>query len=738
MSNNDKTQQEWQSKLDEVERKLYSVIIILERENASLKRENERYAWKIQDERLSEKNRSRGRDNQDLWDDILDKCRANDIEYIKSLIENKTLSVNDVDDRNGWSLLHYAACNGAYEIAQLCISLGADVTLKTNDGYTALDIANVRDHHAVKQLLHFANMKANTGERIREKADDLTKQNGIIENLVNEIESYDDTTREFFEDTLLDLMNKIVRKKMIFSDDWLCLAWKIEAKRGNVFQSELWKNMTAVCREIIQNRDKRDWFFMKTCIIPSNLWFEKMNDDGEYLYYELLRIVKDKSIGLVADLEENITSDGDKNKGAWTELITYEIPANKLVKLQPLIINGAVEETVIARQDTIPNGLTSQYNKAMLDTNVSNKSFDAATFYDHYVYLSTLSLLSQSVDDAFQASVRQVFNIKTEYGENIGYIQDDDAKYEANNEGIPVRYGRGPVKLLERARNKAQNDYMEESYPTAACVLDLNRCSLVFEDITSLLKGIKHFVNKIRSYQSDAIIGIVRIKNGFKEYIKSPQYADVKLNVLIRGESHNIVGEVQFLLKTMESFKKRAHNLYSIEREEEFMEQTASKVLPLLLDGEKQHLVMAKLGDAKGLQRWMIFRNKTAQDVLPDEDTLELVLQSGNMRCLKWIISFQQQIDNILMDESGDALSKVIEHGYLPIVKHLINIPRVLELCKNAWKQTIVVAMFRWCGNPKVVDYVLDVLGVSSEDMIKILDGSNVLDLMEACNANSR
>eukprot|EP01083_Nonionella_stella_P147337 464710_1 len=187
----------------------------------------------------------------------------------------------------------------------------------------------------------------------------------------------------------------------------------------------------------------------------------------------------------------------------------------------------------------------------------------------------------------------------------------------------------------------------------------------------------------------------------------------------------------------MESFKKRAHNLYSIEREEEFMEQTASKVLPLLLDGDKQHLVMAKLGDAKGLQRWMIFRNKTAQDVLPDEDTLKLVLQSGNMRCLKWIISFQKQIHNILMDGWGGSISEVIEHGYLPIVQQLINIPCVLELCKNDWKQRIVVGMFGECENLKVVDYVLDVLGVSSEDMIKILDGSNVLDLMEACNANS-
>eukprot|EP01083_Nonionella_stella_P054077 142859_1 len=721
MATEAKTKQQLQSELDQIKKEYDSELDALKRKNQELERENEALKQKESQQKTETKH------SQAFWDEIEAKCEKHDTQYIKSLIDNKTLSVNDVND-NGMSLLHWAASRGAYEIVQLCISLGADVTLKDKDGDTALVLADDEDHHAVNQLLHFAEMKANTGERIREKADDLTKQNGIIENLVNEIESYDDTTREFFEDTLLDLMNKIVRKKMIFSDDWLCLAWKIEAKRGNVFQSELWKNMTAVCREIIQNRDKRDWFFMKTCIIPSNLWFEKMNDDGEYLYYELLRIVKDKSIGLVADLEENITSDGDKNKGAWTELITYEIPANKLVKLQPLIINGAVEETVIARQDTIPNGLTSQYNKAMLDTNVSNKSFDAATFYDHYVYLSTLSLLSQSVDDAFQASVRQVFNIKTEYGENIGYIQDDDAKYEENNEGIPVRYGRGPVKLLERARNKAQNDYMEESYPTAACVLDLNRCSLVFEDITSLLKGIKHFVNKIRSYQSDAIIGIVRIKNGFKEYIKSPQYADVKLNVLIRGESHNIVGEVQFLLKTMESFKKRAHNLYSIEREEEFMEQTASKVLPLLLDGDKQHLVMAKLGDAKGLQRWMIFRNKTAQDVLPDEDTLELVLQSGNMRCLKWIISFQKQIHNILMDESGDAISEVIKHGYLPIVKQLINIPRVLELCKNDWKQTIVVEMFTRCPNANVVDYVLDVLGVSSEDMIEILDGSNVLD----------
>eukprot|EP01083_Nonionella_stella_P256747 879597_1 len=519
MSTKNKTQQEWQSELDELKQQNQS----LERQNVSLKEENNGFKQKESEQKTVHKH------SATFWSDIGDKCAKNDIQYIKTLIDNKAISMNHVDS-DGQSLLHYAAQHGAYEIVQLCISLRADLTRKDMSGCwgrTPLEWANEKHHHHIKQLLHFAAMKANTGERIREKADDLNKQNGIFENMMNEMGMYDDTTREFFEDTFLDLMNKILRKKLIFSDDCLCLAWKIEAKRGNVFESELWKNLTTLCTQIIQNGDKQDWCFMKTCIIPSNLWFQTMNDNkAKYLYYELLRLVKQKSIDLVRDLEENVAKDGDKNKDAWNELISYEIASNKLVQLKPLITNGAMEETVVARQDTIPNGLTAQYNKAVLDTTVSTKAFDASAFYDHYVYLSSLSLLSQSVDDAFQASIRQIFNINTEFGQNIGSIADDDAKYEEDSEGIPVWYGRGPVKLLERARNKAQNDYMAESYPTGACVLDLNRCSLVFEDITSLLKGIKHFVNKVRSYQSDAIIGIVRVKNGFKQYIESTQYAD--------------------------------------------------------------------------------------------------------------------------------------------------------------------------------------------------------------------
>eukprot|EP01083_Nonionella_stella_P103950 297406_1 len=190
----------------------------------------------------------------------------------------------------------------------------------------------------------------------------------------------------------------------------------------------------------------------------------------------------------------------------------------------------------------------------------------------------------------------------------------------------------------------------------------------------------------------------------------------------------------------METFKKRAHNLYSIEREEEFMQQTASNVLPLLLDADKQRLVMTKLADTKGLQRWMVFRNKSAADVLPNFAALKHVLDSGNMRCLKWMISFKQQVEDILMDVyRGESICQVILYGYLPIIKQLINLPRVLESCKKDWKQNIVVGMFKKCANMKVVNYVLDVLGVSkAEDLIKILrDSKDLWYSIELYNNNS-
>ena len=92
-------------------------------------------------------------------------------------------------------------------------------------------------------------------------------------------------------------------------------------------------------------------------------------------------------------------------------------------------------------------------------------------------------------------------------------------------------------------------------------MLDFNRCCLIFNDISTLLTAIKLFVNKVKHYQSAPIIGDVCDKNGFIEYVNDgTQYADIKLNVLIKGTHNNIIGEVQFLLKEWSMFYIYLHS----------------------------------------------------------------------------------------------------------------------------------------------------------------------------------
>ena len=51
------------------------------------------------------------------------------------------------------------------------------------------------------------------------------------------------------------------------------------------------------------------------------------------------------------------------------------------------------------------------------------------------------------------------------------------------------------------------------------------------------------------------IIGIIRDKNGFIDYIRDgPQWADIKLNVLIRVKHNNIIGDWPIFIECYEGF----------------------------------------------------------------------------------------------------------------------------------------------------------------------------------------
>eukprot|EP01084_Bolivina_argentea_P070309 127824_1 len=347
-------------------------------------------------------------------------------------------------------------------------------------------------------------------------AETVHKQDGIIDNILSELVMIGKQSKELFEKTLMELMINIINKRLVFDDNLLNLCWKIASRNNkNPLQSELWNVISTQCNNIIQNGSSRDWYWLKKVLLPSTIWFKNIsdvNDDEQkeddkkekYLYFELLKLVEAESQNQLNKLENDLNVLVDEHKDDWSKLIKWDIP----------------DQYEKVRQDLIPNGIVSAYTYNQLSES-SGATFNSPKFYDHHQYLSQLILLAQIVDEDFQRSVMDIYNIDKVTNEAIISFNDNDdfegeeydTKDEKHGDG-KIKYSRGPVKLIERARAKSQNDYADADYPQSACVLDFNRCCLIFNDISTLLRAVKLFVNKVNYYQSRHIIGIVRDKNG--------------------------------------------------------------------------------------------------------------------------------------------------------------------------------------------------------------------------------
>merc|ERR1719242_1887337 len=281
-------------------------------------------------------------------------------------------------------------------------------------------------------------------------------------------------------------------KRKTFSDNSLVYAFNIAMKENeDILTSKLWLTIRSTCSQIVQNGTKRDWMWLKLCLLPSMIWYKDIskgndkNKEPHYLYYELLKLVNVEAMNQINNLDETLMEMAEKQKDDWLALTKWDIP----------------NEYESARQDMIVNGIASRYTFDQLSTS-SGTTFNSPQFYDYNQYLSQLVLLAQIVDEEFQASVQKIYGI-------------DKVSHKGKVEDGIVEYMRGPVKLMDRARAKAQTDYAKEPYPASACVIDFNRCALIFDDISSLLCGLKLFVNKVKYYQSGNIIAIARDKNGY-------------------------------------------------------------------------------------------------------------------------------------------------------------------------------------------------------------------------------
>ena len=303
------------------------------------------------------------------------------------------------------------------------------------------------------------------------------------------------------------------------------------------------------------------------------------------------------------------------------------------------------------------------------------------------------------------------------------------------------------MKTYSRAKQKAEHDYYNEIFPKSACVLDLIRCTLVFNNISTLLNALNLLVKKISYFQSGNIIGIVRIKNSFKNYSIKSQYCDIKLNVLIKGKINNIIGEIQFLLKPMLNYKKEHHSLYSIERQKEFFDEALFRILPQLLSKDKQLFVAGNLGNVSKLCQTIVLNNMSREDIvhidkISKESILNNICSLNNVKAIKFLISIIP--NDLLMDRlctpnryNSIPLESAVKHNHTSILNEIFTIDKMVKKCQT--DKDLLFRLIHDVVHKNMFTFLISKLNLSKKKLVELLNHkySYILHEKENCNAKS-
>ena len=226
-----------------------------------LKRELEQ----VKSELATYKNKDEGgrQISQALSTDLQMKL-STDPDYVKQLIRDGTIGINDTDNKD-LTILNYAVWYGAIDLAKFLINLGADMNRPSD---AILQRAREQNYDHIEQMVLLAQAKSGAADRVKSMSQDILKQNAIVENMVNELALIGYQSQDLFLKILKEAMINILKKKLAFSDDLLSLCWFDET---DPLKSELWITIKTVCEEIIRGDSKRDWYWLKQCLLPSNV-----------------------------------------------------------------------------------------------------------------------------------------------------------------------------------------------------------------------------------------------------------------------------------------------------------------------------------------------------------------------------------------------------------------------------------------------------------------------------------
>merc|ERR1712228_26714 len=169
--------------------------------------QKERDEFKKELESIKSKNTSNKHSNE-FWNDVKNKLK-NDTDAIKELMKNGIITKDDTNS-DKWGLLHYAAHEGNYEIAKLCINSGYDLEGGSVSEWTPLKLAELYNKHDIAQLLRLSAIKGNIGERIKEKAKILNRERGCIENIQKGLMRIGGQTAKIWKETTIEMVTNCI------------------------------------------------------------------------------------------------------------------------------------------------------------------------------------------------------------------------------------------------------------------------------------------------------------------------------------------------------------------------------------------------------------------------------------------------------------------------------------------------------------------------------------------------
>ncbi len=278
-------------------------------------------------------------------------------------------------------------------------------------------------------------------------------------------------------------------------------------------------------------------------------------------------------------------------------------------------------------------------------------SYGIKHFYDRQVILGILGTKAHIINDGFHSEMQRIFGIDSETG-----------KSEDGN----IEYMRGPLKDMERAKEKVELDYADRHFPTSAALLDLVRCSMVFKDPDDVVRSITKLSKVISKKKSKRITHYAKLKNMFRENSKPYGYADLKMSVLYEWEGHSMICEIQFLMDFMLESKKRDHKIYEVVRSKAFFHNVA-RLSSLCGSPEEEILAIACRKDTKELARFMVNHRENFENIFNEEEEekekeeegveslVHIFAKSGFVKGLKHLFAFAPSEKEIVKKINSSA-----------------------------------------------------------------------------------